>query len=144
MASLVMPTGQLISWGSYSFTANRTRPLDGAELAIPANHRVQPAGLATVDGYAGGVAPLDYVLPYEYILACRHGALSPGQDVQAQQDPLTALLALGLPQTLLVYRWGTTDVVSGKARIDRITWTSNAPTRKVLNIYFFVEGGLYF
>ena len=141
MASLIVPRGQLIAWGTFPFVAGRSKPLQGWEMTSPVSHRVVAGALFSVDGYAGGVAPVDYLLPYEYLIACRSGGRV--ADVQDQLDALTRLWGTAQRQLLTIYRLGTSDVVSGQARIERMNEVEGQPTRVRLNITFYVEGGMY-
>jgi hypothetical protein len=139
--SLRVPRGGLVSWNGHTFRPNRSKLLAGWQLITQVNHAVIAGQLLSVDRYAGGVAPVDYVLPYEYKIAPPFGGTV--NDVQIEFDAIIAAYGTSQVGTLVCLLQGDTAVtVSGIARLEEITETSGDPFNMVLNLKFYVEAGM--
>ena len=141
MSTLRVPRGGLVSWNGHTFRTNRSKLMAGWRVTSTANHAAIAGQLLTVDRYAGGVAPVDYILPYEYKIAPPFGGTV--NDVQTEFDAIIAALGTSQVGTLVCLLQGNTgDTVSGLARLEEITETSADPFTMTLQMTFFCEGGM--
>lgn len=141
MPTLRRPLGRLGSWGAFSFISGRSKRLTGNRITTQAQHAVLAGGLLSVDRYADGVAPVDYLLLYEYKMHCTgSGTLA---DVQAEYDTLLAVYSASQVQLLTCYLLGpAASTVSGMARLEEIAEADDSPTVLTLNLTFYVPGGM--
>lgn len=134
-----VPGGGLISWGSFTFVAGRSKLLTNSGFAAPTQRTIVPGGARKVDRSGQTRVPQDYTIMFEYNMAPTtsiHG-------VQTQMDALQAVWESNQTQTLTAFGSGDiTDTISGSARLESCIKTNDDVNFHILTLTFFCENGM--
>lgn len=138
--ALRYPTGGLVSFNGYTFTANRSRIASHAGLSAPSAHATAAGATYKIDRLGSSPSPIDFVLPAEYLIAAL-GPASSLHHVQVEYDAIAALV--GTVGVLTCFAAGDiTDLIEGVARLESAVRTNDDVNFWLLSLSFYCEGGM--
>lgn len=128
------PTGLAI----INFPLGRSKR-NNMTMVATTTRSVVAGNLYRVDRAGSQVVPLDYEVHYELLLAPQATLYS----VQTQLDVLFTAMVTSPVGVLTCFAVGDSTVhVSGTARLEKISETTNEPNFMIVDLQFFAEGGM--
>ena len=142
MSALRHGLGGLISWNGINFLRGRSTAMPGPGIVAATTHSLS-TGPLKIDRLGNTVAPIDYVVVYEYLFFADPTMSFTLADAQTKFDQLVNLMNTSPVGTLVTFGLGNyADHISGIARLESLVITNAEANFKIADLTFFCEAGM--